>query len=129
VGNGYLYDSVDWLNTRKDLIPHSVDFISVPGLSDRATFTFGPWVGALPNGHIHPEPLADCFSPSPGVDKNGSTAVIKSVSKLPTDRFVMGGVLNLRLSPQLLANERDIDNFVAFLRTIEEWECTIPNST
>ncbi len=114
------YDSVDWLNTRKDLIPSLGGFYIGAGIVGQSNVTFGPWVGALPNGHIHPEPLADCFSPSPGVDKNGPTAVVKSVSKLPTDRFVMGGVLNLRLSPQLVANERDIDNFVAFLRTIEE---------
>jgi formate C-acetyltransferase len=46
--------------------------------------------------------------------------VVKSVSKLPTDRFSMGGLLNLRLNPQLVASERDLDNFVSFLRTIEE---------
>ena len=28
--------------------------------------------------------------------------------------------MNLRLSPQLVATDRDIDNFVSFLRTIEE---------
>ena len=28
--------------------------------------------------------------------------------------------MNLRLSPQLLATDRDIDNFVSFLRTVEE---------
>jgi formate C-acetyltransferase len=28
--------------------------------------------------------------------------------------------MNLRLSPQLVATDRDIDNFVSFLRTVEE---------
>jgi pyruvate-formate lyase len=46
--------------------------------------------------------------------------VIKSVSKMPTHRFAMGGVLNLRLSPQLVATDADLDNFVSFLRAIEE---------
>jgi formate C-acetyltransferase len=32
----------------------------------------------------------------------------------------MGGVLNLRLSPQLVATDRDLDNFVSFLRALEE---------
>jgi formate C-acetyltransferase len=32
----------------------------------------------------------------------------------------MGGPLNLRLSRQLLATDRDLDNFVSFLRAIEE---------
>ncbi|UCC15999.1 MAG: formate C-acetyltransferase, partial [Dehalococcoidales bacterium] len=67
-----------------------------------------------------PEPLADTLSPSQGVDRNGPTAVIKSVGKLPTHRLALGGPMNMRLSPQLLATDRDIDNFMSFLRTIEE---------
>ena len=81
---------------------------------------FGDSTGALPDGHIYPQPLADTLSPVQGTDRNGPTAVIKSVSKLPTHRFAMGGVLNLRLSPQLVATDKDLDNFVSFLRAIEE---------
>ena len=114
------YDAVDWINTRKDLIPSLGGLYTGAGIVGQSNVTFGPWIGALPNGHIHPESLADCFSPSRGVDKKGPTAVVKSVSKLPTNRFAMGGLLNLRLNPQLVASERDLDNFVSFLRTIEE---------
>ena len=32
----------------------------------------------------------------------------------------MGGVLNLKLSPELVLTENGIDNFVAFLRSVEE---------
>ena len=113
-------DTLDWINTQKDLIPSLGGLYVGAGIVGQSNVTFGPWVGALPNGHIHPEPLADCFSPSRGVDKKGPTAVVKSVSKLPTERFAMGGLLNLRLNPQLVASERDLDNFVSFLRTIEE---------
>jgi pyruvate formate-lyase/glycerol dehydratase family glycyl radical enzyme len=113
-------DSVDWLNTRKDWIPaHGGTYISgtIIGIG---TIGFGYQVGSLPNGHIHPKPLADTISPVQGVDKNGPTAVIKSVSKLPAHRFTVGTCLNQRLSPQLLATDRDLDNFIAFLRTCEE---------
>ena len=48
---------------------------------------------------------------SPDLDRNGPTAVIKSVSKLPTHRLPAGGPMNLRLSPQMVATDRDIDNF------------------
>ena len=81
---------------------------------------YGQNVGSLPNGHIYPNPLADTLSPVQGMDKNGPTAVIKSASKLPTHRFALGGPLNLRLSPQLVATERDVDNLMAFIRAIEE---------
>jgi formate C-acetyltransferase len=60
------------------------------------------------------------MSPVQGADKNGPTAVIKSVSKMPSHRFCMGTALNQRLSPQLVATDRDLDRFVAFLRTCEE---------
>jgi pyruvate formate-lyase/glycerol dehydratase family glycyl radical enzyme len=114
------YDIVDWINTQKDLIPKAGGQYTGAGIIGQNNVTFGPWIGALPNGHINPEPHADCISPSPGVDRNGPTAVIKSVGKLPTHRFAMGGLLNLRLSPQMVATDRDIDNFVAFIRAIEE---------
>jgi len=114
------YDSVDWINTQNNLLPSYGGIYIGAGIIGQNNVTFGPWPGALPNGHIHPKPLADCLSPSPGVDKNGPTAVIKSVSKLPTHRFAMGGPLNLRLSHQLMATDRDLDNFASFLRTIEE---------
>ena len=80
----------------------------------------GKLFGGLPNGHMNPNPVADAVSPAQGMDRNGPTAVIKSVSKLPKHRLAGGGTINLRISPQLLATDRDIDNFVSFIRTIEE---------
>jgi formate C-acetyltransferase len=114
------YDNVDWINTQKDLLPYYGGTYTGATIIGQTNVTFGPLIGTLPNGRIHPKPLADCISPFPGADRNGPTAVIKSVSKLPTHRFAMGGVLNLRLSPQLVATDRDLENFVSFLRAIEE---------
>jgi formate C-acetyltransferase len=114
------YDNVDWINTQKDLLPSYGGTYTGATIIGQTNVTFGPLISTLPNGRIHPKPLADCISPFPGADRNGPTAVIKSVSKLPTHRFAMGGVLNLRLSPQLVATDRDLDNFVSFLRALEE---------
>jgi len=114
------YDNVDWINTQKDLLPYYGGTYTGATIIGQTNVTFGPLIGTLPNGRIHPKPLADCISPFPGADRNGPTAVIKSVSKLPTHRFAMGGVLNLRLSPQLVATDRDLENFVSFLRALEE---------
>jgi len=75
---------------------------------------------ALPNGRKHPNPLADTMSPVQGMDKKGATAVLRSIGKLPLHRLAMGQSLNQRLNPQLVATDRDIDNFVAYLRTFEE---------
>ena len=42
------------------------------------------------------------------------------MSKLPSERFEMGTLLNQRLTPQLLATDEDIDRFVNYLRTFEQ---------
>jgi pyruvate formate-lyase/glycerol dehydratase family glycyl radical enzyme len=114
------YDSVDWINTQKELIPYwGGKYVGATNVGT-TNVMFGELTGALPEGHIYPKPLADTLSPVQGMDKNGPTAVIKSVSKLPSHRFANGGILNIRLSPQLVATERDLDNFVSFLRAVEE---------
>ena len=114
------YDNIDWINTQKALLPRWDGKYIGAIITGSNTVAYGHNVGSLPNGHIYPSPLADTMSPVQGMDKNGPTAVIKSASKLPMHRFVLGGPLNLRLSPQLVATERDIDNLMSFLRAIEE---------
>jgi pyruvate-formate lyase len=112
-------DSVDWLNTQKNMLPYYGGMYTGASFILVGTVAFGQVVGSLPNGHIYPNPLADTISPVQGADKNGPTAVIKSVSKLPSHRLAYGTCLNQRLSPQLVATDRDLDNFVSYLRTAE----------
>jgi pyruvate formate-lyase/glycerol dehydratase family glycyl radical enzyme len=114
------YDTIDWANTQKNLLPPFGGEFTGAILIGNGAVGMGPMTAALPNGHSFPNPIADTMSPVQGADKNGPTAVIKSVSKMPSKRFTMGTALNQRLTPQLLATDRDIDNFVAFIRTCEE---------
>ena len=114
------YDSVDWINTQRELFPTWGGRFVGAIITGSNTVAFGHSVGSLPNGHIYPSPLADTMSPVQGMDKNGPTAVIKSASKLPTQRFALGGPLNVRLSPQLVATKRDVDNLMSFIRAIED---------
>jgi formate C-acetyltransferase len=114
------YDSVDWINSQKEFLPYYGGEYVGSTIIGQNNVTFGYSVSAMPNGRAYPKPLADCISPFKGMDTNGPTAVIMSVSKLPTHRFAMGGVLNLRLSPQLIATDRDIETFASFLRSLEE---------
>jgi formate C-acetyltransferase len=113
------YDTIDWVNTQKELLPSWGGRYVGSTITGSNNVAYGLNVGSLPNGHIYPNPLADTLSPVQGMDKNGPTAVIKSASKLPTHRFALGGPLNLRLSPQMVATERDVDNLMAFIRAIE----------
>jgi formate C-acetyltransferase len=113
-------DSIDWINTQKDLIPKWGGQYIGAMTTGSNTVAYGHLVGSMPSGRIYPAPLADTMSPVQGMDKNGPTAVIKSAGKLPSHRFALGGPLNLRLSPQMVATERDINNLMAFLRSVEE---------
>ncbi|MFC1863287.1 pyruvate formate lyase family protein, partial [Thermodesulfobacteriota bacterium] len=116
------YDCVDDINNQKDLAPKPYrDGLYVgSGIIGQSNVGFGMAIAATPNGRIHPNPLAECNSPFPGVDRSGPTGVIKSISKLPAYRFAMGGVLNLKLSPELVGTETGIDGFIAFLKSVEE---------
>jgi len=113
-------DLIDWLNTRKDLIPKWGGRYLAGGLVAIASTQFGELVGATPNGRKHPLPVADTCSPVQGADRNGPSAVVKSFSKLPTHRWALGGLINLRLNPNLFAADADIEKFAAFIRACEE---------
>ncbi len=54
-------------------------------------------IGATPNGRRAGEPFSENQSPTYGADKNGVTALLNSLAKLPFDR-TFGGGLNLAFS-------------------------------
>jgi len=58
----------------------------------------GTGVGALPDGRRAGEPLADSVGPVQGRDRNGPTAMLSSVVRLPLRRAIGTPVLNLRLA-------------------------------
>ena len=87
-------------------------------------YAAGLGVGALPNGRKALEPLNDgSASPMRGCDKNGPTAVLRSVLKA---RFYVHSyvqALNQKFTPSVLSSEESIDKLVAytnaFLKTAE----------
>ena len=82
---------------------------------------FGAEVGALPSGRRAGKPLADGVSPNSGTDTNGPSAVLKSVSYIPHDRFVQGTLLNMKLAPEMVATENGIHQLMALLKSL----CTL----
>jgi formate C-acetyltransferase len=113
-------DLIDWLNTRNDLIPSWGGKYLGGGLVAVSSTQYGEMVGTTPNGRKYPKPVADTCSPVQGCDRNGPSAVIKSFSKLPTRRWALSGLINIRLSPQLFETDADLEKFVAFIRACEE---------
>jgi formate C-acetyltransferase len=80
-----------------------------------ANVPYGMDVGATPNGRAAREPLNEGGSPCRGADRKGPTAVVKSITKLPTERITAGQLLNMKFTPGLLAGESNLDKFVSFL--------------
>ncbi len=76
----------------------------------------GQRVGATPDGRRARAPLADNGSPSPGADRHGPTAVLRSAAKLDYVLASNGTILNLKLYPSALNGEAQLDRFVALIR-------------
>ena len=113
------YDSIDRCNNNRDNFPAYGGYFRGASCLGNSAVTAGMAVGALPDGFKKGTPMADAMSPTQGRDVHGTTAVLKSMSKLPSARFEMGTLLNQRLTPQILATEEDVDRFVDYLRTFE----------
>ena len=72
---------------------------------------------ATPDGRHAGEPLAEGCSPSHAMDKNGPTAVFKSVSKLRTQEITGGVLLNQKVTPALLSKEENKQKLILLVRT------------
>ena len=62
---------------------------------------------ATPDGRRAHEPLAEGCSPAHNADVNGPTAVFKTVAKLPTEKITGGVLLNQKMTPAMLASDRN----------------------
>jgi formate C-acetyltransferase len=88
-----------------------------------ANVPMGAKVGATPDGRKAGEPIAEGMSAAHGTDTHGPTAVLRSLSKLPTIRM-LAQLLNLRLSPTALADENGLKQLVTLLkgfRSLKVW--------
>lgn len=72
---------------------------------------------ATPDGRNAFEPLAEGCSPAHNSDKNGPTAVFKSVSKLRTNKITGGVLLNQKMTPQMLSTEENRQKLELLIQT------------
>ena len=85
-------------------------------LSTTCHVYFGKMLGATPNGRFAHQPESDGTSPSHGADRQGPTAVVKSLSKM--DQSKSGGtLLNQRFLPSVLASEQDLGKLCGLVRS------------
>ncbi len=77
----------------------------------------GRMVGATPDGRMEGESLNEGgVSPHQGRDKNGPTAVMKSVSKIDWTTNA-GGILNMKFTPSAVEGEEGLQGIMTLLRT------------
>lgn len=85
-------------------------------LSTTCHIYFGKKLAATPNGRFAHLPESDGTSPSHGADRNGPTAVIKSLSKM--DQVKSGGtLLNQRFLPSVLAGDTGLEKLSHLVRS------------
>jgi formate C-acetyltransferase len=88
-----------------------------PGVS-----TFGRELAWLPErraaaaGSRDGEPLATNFSPAPGTDRRGPTAVIKSHCSLGLRRLTNGTALELKMHPSSVTGENGLEALAGLMR-------------
>jgi len=105
-----LFETIDGKANTKGTVYH------LNMLSTTCHVYFGKMLGASANGRLAHMPESDGTSPSHGADRNGPTAVIKSLSKM--DQLKSGGtLLNQRFLPSVMATEQDLEKLGSLVRT------------
>ena len=114
--DSYLDEIKKYPNTRYQRGP--IGGISYGGTSSiSANVGQGMGTIATPDGRNAFEPLAEGCSPAHNADKNGPTAIFKTVSKLPTEKITGGVLLNQKMTPQMLSTEENKQKLEMLIRT------------
>ena len=79
---------------------------------------------ASPDGRKSGDLTANSFSPAVGMDKNGPTAVLKSISKIDLTRASHGSVLDVAFHTTAIRGEDGFNNLVAFVDSFLKMPCT-----
>lgn len=72
---------------------------------------------ATPDGRLSGEILSKNLCASVGMDKNGITALINSVTKMDLSKFPTGSVLDILLHPSAVQGDDGLDAFYGMLKT------------
>ena len=77
----------------------------------------GKLVGATPDGRLAYAPLASNISPSVGMDIEGPSSVLKSVSKLNLVEHPGGAAVELSLDPGIVSGEKGLERLMAVIKS------------
>ncbi len=93
------------------------------GIFRPSFFSYGMYIvdgfllGATPDGRNAGEPVSNSLSPANNTEKNGPTAVLKSVAKLDHTKISNGMALNMRLLPAMLESPEKRSKIADLLQT------------
>ena len=82
-----------------------------------AATSFGEKTGALPDGRRAGEPLTMNTGAAVGMDKNGVTSLINSVTKIDLSRFPNGTVLDIMLHPSAVRGAEGIQTICSIIQS------------
>lgn len=82
-----------------------------------ASKNLGKHTGALPDGRLAGEPLTMNSGATPGMDKNGVTSLINSVTKIDLSLFPSGTVLDIMLHPSAAKGHEGINTICSIVRS------------
>ena len=88
--------------------------LSTSGISSNVPM--GVVTAATPDGRLAWTPVAEGVSPTQGSDVSGASAVLKSVTKLPTILFTGGQLLNQKFAPEMVRNAQLFEKFVSYIK-------------
>jgi len=77
---------------------------------------FGDLAGATPDGRRAGTPLSEGISPVQGMDRNGPTAVVRSMARLDHARCC-GTLLNMKFHPTAVDGQQGLTKFAQLVRT------------
>lgn len=78
---------------------------------------FGRMTGATPDGRRSGEVIEDSIGPWPGRDTHGPTAMMRSATAIPQALAAGGVVLNLKLTPNCLSTDEEIEKSIDLIRS------------
>ncbi len=81
---------------------------------------YGSGTWALPDGRYAGEPLGNTIGPRTGSDKNGLTAMLSSVARMPLELGIGGTTANVLIPTTLMATEDMRENIIALMKTFSE---------
>lgn len=123
-GNGikevdqYAASIVEFISQRVNKRPNSRNgYFIASGHCAKTFITFAPLTGATPDGRLQGEEMSKNLSPTMGVDTNGVTALIRSITTIDSTNLPGDFPLDVMLHPSSIQGEAGLAALKTLLKT------------